>query len=307
MADETFAEALFPSRLTSADLAQIETETQQRGRTLLAAALAAQPSRFSADHWMQQASEWATQDDELKVRLFRLVDCMPMLDDPVALDRHVREYLSEDVIERLPGGLRTALQAARSGILAPLAARAVRGATLAQARRFIAGTNPAEAAQTAFAERKSHRGFTLDLLGEAVTSEEDADGYATAYERLLVDLSPVAARWPADPRIDRLREKMIVREDKNYTRDYHGPRQANHNAVQVFFKDGGKTPKVDVEFLIGDARRRTEAMPLLERKFRNNLAGRYSAKQCAAVTQLLTNAKRLQATPVNEFMDLLAV
>lgn len=202
MVDETIAEPLFPSRLTTADLTQIEAQTQQIGGRLLAAALAAQPSRFSADHWMQQASEWATQDEELKVRLFRLVDCMPMLDDPAALDRHVREYLSEDVIERLPTGLRSALQAARSGILAPLAARAVRGATLAQARRFIAGTTPTEAAHAALAERKAHRGFTLDLLGEAVTSDADAAAYAAAYERLLVELAPVAARWAADPRVD---------------------------------------------------------------------------------------------------------
>ena len=113
--------------------------------------------------------------------------------------------------------------------------------------------------------------------------------------------------FAADPRIDRLRAQMVVREDKTYTRDYHGPRQSNHNAVQVFFKDGSKTPNVDVEFLIGDARRRKEAMPLLERKFRNNLAGRFAHKQCAAITALLTDAKRLQSTPVNEFMDLLAV
>jgi RHH-type proline utilization regulon transcriptional repressor/proline dehydrogenase/delta 1-pyrroline-5-carboxylate dehydrogenase len=202
MADETIAEPLFPSRLTTADLTQIEAQTQHIGGRLLAAALAAQPSRFSTDHWMQQASEWATQDEELKVRLFRLVDCMPMLDDPATLDRHVREYLSEDVIERLPTGLRSALQAARSGILAPLAARAVRGATLAQARRFIAGTTPTEAAHAALAERKAHRAFTLDLLGEAVTSEQDAAAYAAAYERLLVELAPVANRWAADPRVD---------------------------------------------------------------------------------------------------------
>ena len=113
--------------------------------------------------------------------------------------------------------------------------------------------------------------------------------------------------FAADPRIDRLRAKMTVQEDKAYTRDYHGKRQANHNAVQVFFKDGSKTPRADVEFLIGDARRRKEALPLLERKFRNNLAGRYPAKQCAAVAALLTDARRLQATPVNEFMDLLAL
>ena len=112
--------------------------------------------------------------------------------------------------------------------------------------------------------------------------------------------------FAADPRIDRLRAQMVVQEDAGYTRDYHGARQGNHNAVQVFFKDGTMTPKVDVEFLIGDARRRTEAMPLLERKFKTNLASHFALKQAAAITALLTDARRLQATPVNTFMDMLA-
>ena len=202
MADQPLRNILFPTRLSAADRHQIEADTQRIGRDLLTASLAAQPSRFSPELWVQQAGEWATQDEELKVQLFRLVDCMPMLDDPAALDRHVREYLPEELLERLPGGLRTALQAARSGILAPLAARAVRAATLAQARRFIAGTNPTEAAHAALAERKAHRAFTLDLLGEAVTSERDADAYAAAYDRLLRELSPVAARWPGDTHVD---------------------------------------------------------------------------------------------------------
>ena len=192
----------FPSRMSASDRRLIEEQTQRLGRELLAASLAARPSRLSPDAWMQQANEWVTQDDELKVRLFRLVDCMPMLDDPATLDRHVREYLSEDVIDGLPGTLRMALKAARSGILAPLAARAVRAATLAQARRFIAGGNPDEASRAALGERRAHRGFTLDLLGEAVTSDADADAYAAAYERLLRELPPAAARWPADPRVD---------------------------------------------------------------------------------------------------------
>ena len=192
----------FPTRLSDDDRRRIEERTQRIGRELLAAALAARPSRISPDYWMQQAGEWATRDEELKVRLFRLVDCMPMLDDPAALDRHLREYLPEDVLAGLPPPLRTALEAARSGILAPLAARAVRAATLAQARRFIAGTDPDEAARTARAERRAHRGFTLDLLGEAVTSDADADAYAAAYERLLRELPALASRWPADALVD---------------------------------------------------------------------------------------------------------
>jgi len=191
-----------PTRLSAADREAIEARTQVIGQQLLAEALAAQPSPVSPEWWAQQAGELATFDDDLKVRLFRLVDCMPMLDDPAALDRHVREYLDESVLERLPAALRLGLQAARSGMLAPLAARAVRAATLAQARRFIAGSTPEEAAAAALAERRHHRGFTLDLLGEAVTSDAEADAYAAAYTRLLEELPAQAARWAHDPLVD---------------------------------------------------------------------------------------------------------
>ncbi|MFM8413302.1 MAG: bifunctional proline dehydrogenase/L-glutamate gamma-semialdehyde dehydrogenase, partial [Planctomycetota bacterium] len=95
-----------------------------------------------------------------------------------------------------------ALQAARSGLLAPLAARAVRAAMLAQARTFIAGTTPEEAAAAALAERKLRRGFTLDLLGEAVTGDVEADAYADAYLRLLTELPATASHWPPDPLVD---------------------------------------------------------------------------------------------------------
>ena len=159
---------LLPSRLSAIDRERIEARVQAIGRDLLAAARAARPSMLSPEYWAEQAGEWATADDDLKVRLFRLVDCMPMLDDPAAVDRHLREYLDDESLEKLPAMLKTALKAARSGILAPFAARAVRAAMLAQAKRFIAGTTPAEAAQAALRERQRRRGFTLDLLGEAV-------------------------------------------------------------------------------------------------------------------------------------------
>ncbi|MCE9630826.1 MAG: proline dehydrogenase family protein [Planctomycetia bacterium] len=191
-----------PSRLTPADRARIETRVQAIGRELLAAALAARPSVMSPEYWAEQAGEWATADDELKVRLFRLVDCMPMLDDPAAVDRHLREYIDDEVIDRMPAGLGMALKASRTRVLAPLAARAVRAAMLAQAKRFIAGTTPTEAARAALAERRRHRGFTLDLLGETVTSEAEADAYATAYARLLTELPAQAAAWPHDPLVD---------------------------------------------------------------------------------------------------------
>ena len=175
---------------------------QAIGRDLLKKALSARPTVLSPEYWAEQAGEWVLADDDIKVRLFRLVDCMPMLDDPAAVDRHLREYLDDGALEKLPAILRGAIKAARLGVLAPFAARAVRAAMLAQARRFIAGTNPTEAARAAQSERRRHRGFTLDLLGEAVTSDAEADAYAAAYRRLLEELPVEAARWPHDPLVD---------------------------------------------------------------------------------------------------------
>ena len=191
-----------PSRLDAAASRRVEDRTQALGRQLLAASIAARPTVASAEYWADQAGEWLFADDDLKVRLFRLVDCMPMLDDPVAVDRHLREYFDDEALARLPVAVRSALQAARTGLLAPFAARAVRAAMLAQARRFIAGTTPAEAAEAARAQRRRHRGFTLDFLGEAVTSDAEADAYAAASARLLEELSPAAAAWPPDPLVD---------------------------------------------------------------------------------------------------------
>ena len=191
-----------PSRLDSAAIARVEARVQTIGRTLLKQAIAARPSIASTEYWKEQAGEWVLADDDLKVRLFRLVDCMPMLDDPAAIDRHLREYLDDDAMERLPAVLRMGLRAARHGLLAPFAARTIRAAMLSQARRFIAGTNPMEAARAAKAERRRRRGFTLDLLGEAVTSEAEADAYAAAYTRLLEELPEAAAAWPHDPLVD---------------------------------------------------------------------------------------------------------
>lgn len=113
--------------------------------------------------------------------------------------------------------------------------------------------------------------------------------------------------YAADPRIDALRSRMVVREDRRYTRDYYSGKRSNANAVQVFFRDGSQTPKIEVEYPLGDPSRRKHGIPLLERKFEANLARRFPARQRLAVAKLLNDQPRLQATPVNEFMDLLAI
>jgi 2-methylcitrate dehydratase len=108
----------------------------------------------------------------------------------------------------------------------------------------------------------------------------------------------------AHPEIDRLREKMVVAEDERYSRDYLDPdKRSIANAVQVFFTDGTSTDKVEVEYPIGHRRRREEGVPVLESKFRANLATRFPAPRADAIHALCTDHTRLEALPVHDFMD----
>jgi 2-methylcitrate dehydratase len=108
-----------------------------------------------------------------------------------------------------------------------------------------------------------------------------------------------------DARIDRLRDKIICVEDKKFSRDYHDPKKRSiANALTVEFKDRTKLKEVVCEYPIGHKRRRKEGMPVLVEKFKTNLARRLPPKQQKAILDLCQDAGRLQATPVDEFVDL---
>jgi 2-methylcitrate dehydratase len=112
----------------------------------------------------------------------------------------------------------------------------------------------------------------------------------------------------ADKRIDALRAKMICVEDKKFTKDYHDPaKRSIANALTVTFKDGTKLKEVVCEYPIGHRRRRKDGVPLLEAKFRTNLARRFSLPRQQAILALCQDQTRLEATPVNEFVDLFVV
>ena len=112
----------------------------------------------------------------------------------------------------------------------------------------------------------------------------------------------------ADPRIDALREKIVCVEDAGYTADYHNPEKRSiANAITVEFTDGTVFEEVAVEYPIGHARRRVEGIPLLIEKYKTNLARIYDADQQKKIIDLCLDYDKLSATPVNEFMDLMAL
>ncbi|MGE5094168.1 MAG: bifunctional 2-methylcitrate dehydratase/aconitate hydratase, partial [Betaproteobacteria bacterium] len=111
-----------------------------------------------------------------------------------------------------------------------------------------------------------------------------------------------------DPRIDALRDRIVCVEDKQFTKDYHDPEKRSiANALTVEFNDGKKMKEIVVEYPIGHKRRRKEGMPVLVKKFETNLARRFPEKQRAAILALCANPKALDATPVNEFVDMMVI
>ena len=109
----------------------------------------------------------------------------------------------------------------------------------------------------------------------------------------------------SDPRIDAIREKMLCIENKEYTKDYLDPEKRSiANAVQIFYKDGTTSEKIAVEYPIGHRRRRAEGIPELIKKFKTNLAREFDSSKAEKILDLSLDLEQLQATPVNEYVDL---
>jgi 2-methylcitrate dehydratase len=109
-------------------------------------------------------------------------------------------------------------------------------------------------------------------------------------------------------RIDTLRANINCVEDKQFTRDYHDTEKRSiANALTVEFNDGKKLKEIVVEYPIGHKRRRKDGIPLLEAKFRTNLARRFPVKQQKAVLDVSLDQKKLEAMPVNEYVDLYVI
>ncbi len=109
----------------------------------------------------------------------------------------------------------------------------------------------------------------------------------------------------ADPRIDKLRDKITCVEDPQFTRYYHDPKKRSvANGVTVEFRNGSKLNEAVVEYPVGHKFRRDEGIPLLEQKFRINLARRFPACQQETITEICLDQARLEATPVDKFVDM---
>jgi len=110
----------------------------------------------------------------------------------------------------------------------------------------------------------------------------------------------------SDARIDALRACMQVRENASFTQAYYAAdKRYIGNALQVFFRDGSATPRIQIDVPLGHRRRRAEGRPLLVQKFEAAVAAHFAPKQSVLIQTLFANPAKLDATSVNEFMSAL--
>ncbi len=110
----------------------------------------------------------------------------------------------------------------------------------------------------------------------------------------------------ADPRIDTLRAKMVVAEEKSYTRDYlDADKRSIANAVQVFFHDGTCTEKITIEYPLGHRRRRQDGIPLLQQKASAAFTAHYGKTKSEQLTSLFAARVKLEAMRTDEFSSAL--
>ncbi|TCZ76506.1 bifunctional 2-methylcitrate dehydratase/aconitate hydratase [Paenibacillus albiflavus] len=111
-----------------------------------------------------------------------------------------------------------------------------------------------------------------------------------------------------DPRIDALREKMVVIEDERYSVDYLDPdKRSIANAIQIHFADGTESPKVECEYPIGHRRRRAEGLPKVIEKFESNMLTRFPRKRTAQIVESSTNFEKFADTPVHEYINMFVI
>ncbi len=182
-----------------------EDQTQAIARELLADSKGKR-SLFSKMRdqlkWDDKLLGWTMENPGLRVQMFRLIDCLPALRSKPEIARHLQEYLGDKSVE-VPQALKSLLNFADpQSMPANVAATTLSGAVETLARKYIAGENLTQALKSIERLRKQSMTFTMDLLGEAVVTEPEAQAYLDQYLNLMDQLTTAAKQWSTVPQID---------------------------------------------------------------------------------------------------------
>ena len=193
---------ILADRTTSFVAATVDREAREIGRALFAE-VGRGPHPRERAYWDDRLMDLTMGDPEVKVQLFRFIDALPSLPEAADVGRHLREYLDQ-AGDKVPWFMKLGVALFPAGsIRGDFLAAMARASATHMARKFIAGSTPAEAFETVKKLRRRGVGFTADLLGEAVISDHEAEAYAATCVELLEGLGPRLRNEPEVPGLDR--------------------------------------------------------------------------------------------------------
>src|SRR5438034_1593503 len=176
-------------------MSSLQREIEARGERIFTLVDQHPESLFSKAGFYQGMMALSMRDEHFKVQLFRFVDVLPSLRRSSDIVEHLEEYFA-GIRNGFAPFIDTGVRLAR--IVPWVSGRVLRWNVSGMARQFIAGKNPNDVMKTLRKRRAQKIGFTVDLLGEAVVSEKEADEYAARCLDLLDGLGRETRGW-TDP------------------------------------------------------------------------------------------------------------
>ena len=167
-------------------MSSLQQEIEQRGLQMFDLVDQNPESIFSKAGFYQRMMAFSMRDEHFKVQMFRFVDVLASLRRSTDIVRHLNEYFADMSNGSVPF-LQTGIKAAR--IFPWLTAPILRWNVSGMARQFIAGRDPDDVMKMLRKRHQEKIGFTVDLLGEAVVSEQEANEYAERCFHLLDGLA----------------------------------------------------------------------------------------------------------------------
>ncbi len=220
------------------------------------------PSLFDPQFWQGHILDWVMEDEDFKIDGFRFVEVLPALTKNRQIADHVQDYLLKEN-RNLPVMVRSALSMAAGGIASPLAVMAIKKNISEMARRFITEDDPDKAIQSLSKLNNDGFAFTADILGEASTSDKEAEQYLKKYLNLIELLGNAVTLWPDN-------KKLYIGPD--------GPLPRANVSVKVSALDPYMDP-VDYHGSIGRLKERL--LPLLRSAKKHNVFINFDLEQWA--------------------------
>ncbi|MFN7020698.1 MAG: proline dehydrogenase family protein [Phycisphaerales bacterium] len=237
-----------------------EERVMDHGRRLLESARRHKTGLLSAKFYSDWLMEWSMKDPYFKVQMFRYVDAFPMLRTIDDRFDHLKDYLDQPGVT-VPGPIELGIKAGglAKGLFVGTVAKQIEG----MAGKFIAGTDAASALGNLKDLWNDGIAFSVDLLGEACLSDEEADAYQRKYLDLVNNLPATVASWKPDPRLET---------------DHLGPIPRTNVSIKISSLSARCDP-IDTEGSIRELMRRI--VPILEAAGRSGVFVNFDMEQYA--------------------------